>query len=112
MPGYDAIRTHGKHQQRVQIKGRAIERSGERGGRVPKIDLAHDFDSVVLVLLNKTTLEPFEMWEAPRERIAAALTRPGSKARNERGSLGIAQFCRLAERVWHSPQLVGENAAS
>ncbi len=37
---------------------------------------------------------------ADRPAIEAALTRPGSKARNERGSLAITKFISIGRQVW------------
>ncbi len=68
-------------------------------GRVSKINLEQPFDTVILVLMNEA-YEAVEIWEAPRGRIEARLTAPGSKARNERSSMGISQFKSIAERVW------------
>ena len=61
-------------------------------GRVPSIKCNGKFDAVLLVLLDKATFEAIEIWEAPREKIALPMEAPGSRARNERGSMGIAQF--------------------
>jgi hypothetical protein len=56
-------------------------------------------DIVLLVLLYNAPLEPREMWEAPFASVVERLARPGSKAR-ERGALGVAEFKRVARRVW------------
>ena len=69
-------------------------------GRVPSIKCDGEFDSVLLVLLDKATFEAIEIWEAPRKEIEQRLQAPGSRARNERGSMGIAQFKSIADRVW------------
>ena len=98
-PGYDAVR---HPRELIQIKGRAVKVQHPRSGRVPRINLKHEFHSVLLVLIDESTMEPYEMWEAPRDRVSERLTAPGSKARNLRGSLGIAQFCTIAKRVWRS----------
>ena len=93
-PGYDAIDP--RDGRRVQIKGRRVS---HKSGRVGKIDLLKEFDTVVLVLLDED-FEVTEIWEAGRAAVKERLERPGSKARNERGSLGISQFCSIATRVW------------
>jgi len=54
---------------------------------------------VVLVLMNEL-FEPYAMYEAGREPIEAALTKPGSKARNERGALAITKFISIGRKVW------------
>src|SRR4051794_29432259 len=71
----------------VQVKGRAIDIAHPRKGRLPSINLAHPFDSVVLVLIDQATMNPYEIWEVRRDRVESLLTKPGSKARNERGAL-------------------------
>lgn len=98
--GYDAIRLVDGCEERVQIKGRRILDTNTRYvGRVSRIDLTKPFDTVALVLLDER-YEPLEIWEAPRAAVEARIRAPGSKARNERGALGIAQFRSIAERVW------------
>jgi hypothetical protein len=99
-PFYDGFRPTGSNIKRFQIKGRAVARSDPYRGRVPSIKCDGEFDSVLLVLLDKATFEAIEIWEAPRKEIAQRLQAPGSRARNERGSMGIAQFKSIAERVW------------
>lgn len=63
------------------------------------IDLKQPFDSVLLVLLD-SDFNAFAMYEASRDAVAIALTKPGSKARNERGSLGIRQFMAISSLRW------------
>jgi hypothetical protein len=96
--GYDAVRRSGAPRL-VQIKGRCILDKNNRSGRVGKIRLDCDWDSVVLVLLDGR-FEPLAMYEAERAVIVGALRKPGSRARNERGQLGIAQFKAMAKQVW------------
>jgi hypothetical protein len=54
---------------------------------------------VVLVLLDEQ-FAPVEILEAERVVVERALKRPGSRARNERGQLGLGAFKALARRVW------------
>lgn len=97
--GFDAVR-RGVVPQKVQIKGRRVlDRRRPYRGRVPRIDLKGTFDSVALVLLDER-YDAFEIWEASRSQVEARLMAPGSKARNERGSLGISQFRSIAKLVW------------
>lgn len=56
-------------------------------------------DTVLLVILDSATLEAYEMWEAPTAKVEERLSVPGSRAR-ENGSLGVAEFKRLAKLVW------------
>ena len=95
--GYDAIRQRGKYQQ-IQIKSR-WRHDGKRWGRVSTIDISKEFDSVMLVLMHGN-YEVHEIWEAGREAVIARLKAPGSKARNERGSMGVSQFKSIAEKIW------------
>ena len=98
--GYDATRNVNGRTDRIQVKGRRISGGGSLyRGRVSKIGLRQPFDTVALVLMNED-YEAIEIWEAPRDKVEARLTAPGSKARNERGSMGISQFKSIAEKVW------------
>ena len=98
--GYDAIRRTNDRVEKVQIKGRRIKGGDSLyRGRVGKIDLKKCFDIVVLVLMNED-YEAVEIWEASRNKVETRLTAPGSKARNDRGSLDISQFKSIAKRVW------------
>lgn len=92
--GYDAIRIVGDKIERIQIKGRATQ-----AGRVGSIKIDKDWDSVILVLLD-SDFEPTHIFEAKRDIICKVLTEPGSKARNERGSLSISKFKQIAVPIW------------
>jgi hypothetical protein len=100
-PGYDAVR-HMPEPCRLQIKGRCV-RAAARSGRLGRIDLEKDWDAVLLVLLDED-LEAIAIYEAPRHKVTAALTKPGSRSRNERGALGVSQFKSIAAQVWHRDQ--------
>ena len=97
-PGYDAIRRNGKREEKLQIKGR-WKRDGAKWGRVSRIDVTKAFDSVVLVLMHRD-FEVFEIWEADRKSVIERLKSPGSKSRNQRGSMGVAQFKTIAQKIW------------
>lgn len=98
--GYDATCEAGPHRQ-IQIKGRSLVQ--KKGGRLGSIDLTKEWDAVILVTLNEL-YEPVTMHEAPRVALEAALMKPGSKSRNERGQLGISQFIRIAELRWSATE--------
>jgi hypothetical protein len=98
-PGYDAIRQTSNGPERIQIKGRAYGEDTKASQRLSRIKADALCDAVILVLLDSRTLDPREMWEAPFSAVAARLAVPGSKAR-ERGSLGVAEFKRVARRIW------------
>lgn len=100
---YDAYREEdGSVRETFQVKGRAVAARAPYRGRVPKINCEGAFDAVLLVLLDNTTFEAIEIWRAEREAVIARLAAPGSRARNERRSMGIAQFKSIpgARRVW------------
>jgi hypothetical protein len=95
--GYDAVRkSDGKT---FQIKGRCILPGCKPGQRIGGIDIKKEFDAVLLVLLDEN-LDTIEIHEADRAAVIAALTAPGSRARNERGQLGVSKFKTLGTRVW------------
>jgi hypothetical protein len=98
-PGYDATEVIGGQLRKLQIKGRCILPGASQGQRVGAIDVKKEFDAVLLVLLDEN-LDAFEIVEASREKILAALTEPGSKARNERGALGVAKFRSIGDSRW------------
>ena len=93
--GYDATDGDGR---RIQIKSR-WKRDGANWGRVSRIDVSKEFDSVMLVLM-RGNYEVHEIWEAKRHDVIERLSEPGSKARNERGQLGVSQFMSIARKVW------------
>lgn len=99
--GYDAIRRTASGEQRIQIKGRAFGPDAKPGQRLGTIKRGAPCDTVLFVLLDNRTLELREMWEAPYAAVEARLAVPGSKAR-ARGSLGVPEFKRLAQKVWPS----------
>jgi len=100
--GYDLIRVlPGGQKQRLQVKARVLD-SERSSGRVGSIDIEKEFDLVLLVMLNND-LDAFAIYEAPRDKVVAAIERPGSKSRNERHALGVQQFLALAQRIWRSP---------
>lgn len=63
------------------------------------IRLEHDWDSVILVLMDDVFTVK-EMWEAYRPEVTSALLAPGSKSRNERGALSISKFKQIGRKVW------------
>lgn len=97
--GYDATEVRAGEVVRIQIKGRCVIDPRRPLGRMGAIDLKQPFDSVLLVLLDRG-FNAFAMYEASRECVVALLERPGSKARNERGSVGISQFKAISTLRW------------
>jgi hypothetical protein len=95
-PGYDAIAPDG---HRIQIKARCVLPDSKRGQRVGSIKVTHEWDTVVLILMD-ADFEPLEIYEAKWSDIKRELNKPGSKARNVRGSLGVSKFKSIASLVW------------
>lgn len=94
--GYDAIDSSGR---KIQIKGRCLPEKPGPGQRLGSIRLDHEWDSVLLVLLDQS-FEVIEMWEADRPAVQEAILAPGSKARNERGALAVSKFKQIGTKVW------------
>lgn len=60
-----------------------------------------------MLILFDERFEPQAIYEARRVPLEAALTKPGSKARNERGALAITKFIALGRKVWpHSSNIL------
>jgi hypothetical protein len=97
--GFDAVERVGPVTRRLQIKGRCLPSSAKPGQRVGSIDLKKEWDAVLLVLLDED-FEAVEIFEAERPAVEAALLAPGSKARNERHSLGVNKFRSIGRRRW------------
>ncbi len=94
--GYDAIDSADR---KIQIKGRCLPEKPGAGQRLGSIRLDHEWDSVLLVLLDDM-FEVVEMWEAERPEVEEAILAPGSKARNERGALAVGKFKQIGTKVW------------
>lgn len=97
--GFDAIRQLGKRVQRIQIKGRAVASAKGNSQRLGTIKRDAECDIVMLVLLDKATLDLVEIWEASMSDVVFLLDETNSKAR-KRGSLAISTYRRKAIRVW------------
>ena len=99
--GYDAIGQGKRAGMRVQIKGRAIFDEDKAGQRIGQLKIEQEWDSVMLVLMDEN-LEAFEIYEATREDIMAAVADSNSKVsnRNKRGAMSIAKFKVISRLVW------------
>ncbi|MBV8594158.1 MAG: hypothetical protein JOZ27_07660, partial [Caulobacteraceae bacterium] len=64
--------------QRLQIKGRAVSRTNLYRGRVGGIKIGEGYDIVLLVLLDRTSFNAIEIWEATREDVIDRIQAPGS----------------------------------
>ena len=96
-PGYNALRGD----ERIQIRGRACGENS-RQQKLSRIRRDAVCDTVILVLLDKETLELREMYEAKFEAVLKCLDHPGSKAR-ARGVLSVGEFTRIAEPIRFAP---------
>ena len=97
VPGYDATDESGR---RYQIKSRVVpDPKRANAQRLGSIKPNQEWDAALMVLMNQT-LETQEIWEAERVAVVAALTEPGSKARNQRGALSVSKFRQIGIRVW------------
>lgn len=95
-PGYDAVDPKGR---KLQVKTRCYGADAKPGQRLGSIKLEAEWDAVLLVLLDED-LTALSIWEADREPVEQALLAPGSRARNERGALAVAQFKKIGRLVW------------
>lgn len=100
--GYDATEVRGGQTYKLQIKGRCVLEGGKSGQRLGSIDQRKEFDAVLLVLLDEA-LDATAIYEASRQAVIDALNAPGSRARNERGALGISKFKAIATCRWPAP---------
>lgn len=95
--GYDA--TEKGKERRLQIKGRCMLENCKPGQRLGSIRVDKDFDAVLMVLLDQN-FDAFEIYEAEKPDVVKALKVPGSKARNERGALGVNKFKTIGKLRW------------
>ena len=102
--GYDGVRK--SDGRRYQIKGRCLMPDCKPGQRLDRIDTKKEFDAVLLVLLDDR-FDALAIYEAERVPVLAALTAPGSKARNERGLYRSASSRALAAWSGRSPPFEG-----
>lgn len=94
--GYDSI---GSDARRIQIKGRFLADSSRLWQTVGATWLEHDWDSVILVLMDDVFTVK-DMWEAYGPEVTSALPASDCKSRNERGSLSIGKSKQIGRRVW------------
>lgn len=95
--GYDATDLHS--QKTYQIKGRCMLPGCKPSQRLGSIDIEKPFDAVLLVLLDRD-FDATSIHEADRTSVIAALTKPGSKSRNERGAMSVSLFKKISRKVW------------
>ena len=101
--GYDATeRDSAGRLRKLQIKGRCVLPGCKLRQRVGRIDVNEDWDAVLMVLLDEY-LDATAIYEAPRARVLKALSKPGSRARNERGALSVSKFKMIGKLRWPPP---------
>jgi hypothetical protein len=97
--GYDAIELVGDKLRTYQVKGRYLPKGCTPGQRLGSLQTGKKWDAVLMVLLD-AEYNATEIWEADRDPVISELTRPGSKARNERGALGVTKFKSISRLRW------------
>lgn len=95
--GHDAVRK--RDGRKFQIKGRCILDGASKSQRMGKIKKTGEFDAVLLVMLD-ADLNAVEIHEADRDPVIAALEKPGSISRNERGQLDVGKFKKIGRCIW------------
>lgn len=108
--GYDAMEQRNGKARRLQIKGRCLLPGCKPGQRLGSIDTKKDWDAVLMVLLDEN-FEALEIYEAQRADVLDALSAPGSRARNERGALGVNKFKSIAKLRWRRESSSKESLA-
>ncbi|MDE2622692.1 MAG: hypothetical protein KGM83_05810 [Betaproteobacteria bacterium] len=98
--GYDATRTIDGQVMKIQIKGRCMLSNAKQVGRIGKIKINNEWDTVLLVLMDED-LEVLSIHEAERSEIEKAIAAPGSKARTERGALSVNNFKKIGREIWN-----------
>lgn len=88
--------------ERIQIKSRTCESGVAPKGRLSRISKDAACEVVMLVLLDKDTLDAWAIYEASFSEVRIRLDKPGSKSRNERGQLSAQEFLKLpsCKQVW------------
>lgn len=100
--GYDAIEHVNGTTRRLQVKGRCRLEGSKRSQRLGSIKTAHEWDAVLMVILDQN-FDAVEIYEAERPAVVAALTAPGSKARNEAGAMAVSKFKAIGRLRWRRP---------
>jgi hypothetical protein len=101
-PGFDALEDVDGTLRRLQIKGRCVL-TGSRTQMVGRIDLRKPWDAVMLVLLDGD-FDAFQIHQAERSAVEAALLAPGSRGRNERWVMSVSKFKAIGRLRWTRPK--------
>ena len=97
--GHDALEGDGEQARRLLIKGRAIFDPEKGGQRIGQLNLAHDWDTLLLVLMDDT-YEPEEIWALEREQIEELEERLRGSRRARRGLLSVARARSIGTLRW------------
>ena len=101
-PGYDAVRHEPDGRAvKLQVKGRCIRDKSKKSQRLGSIKLAHDWDAVLMVLMDER-FETVAIYEADRAAVERALAETESRAR-KREALAVTKFKAIGQRVWPNP---------
>jgi hypothetical protein len=95
-PGYDAIGPDGR---RIQIKSRCKLPNSKPSQRTGRINLSHDFDTVILLILDER-FEPQAIYEAKREDVERELKKPRPISERDRSDLSFSKFIQVSKKVW------------
>lgn len=99
---YDAIEPSSG--RRVQIKGKAVLAHDRYRGMCSAIKCGGPLDEVALVLLDRESLEPLEIWLASEQDVANRIAGLEAVRRRQSGTLAVTQFKSIAKLVWASRQ--------
>ena len=95
--GHDATDKSGR---RYQIKARYLPGiTNFSGQRISKISDNDDWDILLVVLLDEQ-YDAYVIYEADKDKVIAALDRPGSIARNERRALDVPTVQKIGRVKW------------
>jgi len=97
--GHEHFERVGGATKKLQIKGRCLQENCKPGQRLGSIRTEHDWDAVLMVLLDYE-FNATEIYEAQREDVEAALNAPGSKSRNVRRALSVSKFKSIGRLRW------------
>ncbi|RME32532.1 MAG: hypothetical protein D6786_10315 [Gammaproteobacteria bacterium] len=97
--GHDALEGEGEATRRVLVKGRAIFDPEKGGQRIGQLNLAHEWDRLLLVLMDES-YEPEEIWALEREQIEELQERLKGSRRARRGLLSVARARNIGTLRW------------
>lgn len=97
---HDAVRRDGSGIQKLQVKGRVVFDSKRGGHRLGQLRLGEDWHATLLVLMDED-YEPYKIYEASHAALSKALA---DKPSGKRGSISVARFRAIGEKVWERPK--------